>query len=367
MDPNFVLTKDTMQNRYLRQILMPEVGELGQGRLKKTSVLVVGLGGLGTPAALYLAAAGVGRLGLIDYDTVDVSNLHRQILYSTQEQGASKVECAKQRLTSFNPEITIETYNERLSIANAEKIMTKYDVILDGADNFATRYLVHDAAFFLKKTLVSASVLGFEGQLTVFSPGEPCYRCLYPEPPPAGSVPSCAEAGVFGVAPGIMGTLQANEVLKHILGIGDVLNSQILMVNILNSQFIKLKMTKNPDCPLCGTHPSIKSLQEENFVCSTDSKIKEINYQDLQSWSKNKHFQLLDVREAKELLEGLLDYTHHIPLKELEERYTSLSQETPIVVYCQTGGRSLKACTLLQAKGYHVYNLQGGLPKKVSP
>ncbi len=355
-----------MQNRYARQILMSEVGNAGQEQLRRASVLIVGLGGLGTPAALYLAAAGVGRLGLIDYDTVDVSNLHRQILYSTAEQGTAKVESAKKRLQALNPEITIEIYSERLSLSNAEKIFSQYDVILDGADNFATRYLVNDAAFFLKKTLVSASVLGFEGQLIVFSPNDPCYRCLYPEPPPAGSVPSCAEAGVLGVAPGIMGTLQAAEVLKHILNIGEVLKSQMLMVNILNSQFTKFKIAKNPDCPLCGKSPSIKNLKEENFVCSTDVKIKEMTFKEFQHWSKNKNFQLLDVREAKEFVEGKLNYTHHIPLQELEQKLAALSQETPIVVYCRSGGRSLKACTLLQAKGFRVYNLQGGLQKSVT-
>lgn len=352
-----------MKNRYSRQILMPEVGEAGQKRLKKASVLFIGLGGLGSPAALYLAAAGVGRLGLIDFDKVDVSNLHRQILYDTTQEGVAKTKAAQERLRNLNPEVELEVFNEKLSIDNAEKIFERFDIILDGADNFATRYLTNDAAYFSKKILVSASVLGFEGQLTVFTPESPCYRCLYPEPPPQGLVPSCAEAGVLGVAPGMMGVLQANEVLKIVLSIGESLSSKLLLVNLLNSDFTKLQIEKNPDCPLCGAAPSIKQLKEENFVCSTDVKIKEVSMHELKRWTKT--YQLLDVREASEFAEGKLDYTHHIPLQELEHKYVDLSQETPIVVYCRSGGRSMKACAFLQSKGLLVYNLSGGIQKSV--
>jgi len=355
--------ENEMKNRYSRQILMPEVGEQGQKRLNEASVLLIGLGGLGSPAALYLAAAGVGRLGLIDFDKVDVSNLHRQILYDTTQQGEPKTAAAEVRLRNLNPDVNLEVFNEKLTIENAKKIFDQFDIILDGADNFATRYLTNDAAFFSKKTLVSASVLGFEGQLTVFAPNSLCYRCLYPEPPPQGLVPSCAEAGVLGVAPGLMGILQANEVLKIILNIGDSLKSKLLLVNLLSSEFTKLQIEKNPDCPLCGVKPSITELKEENFVCSTDVKIKEISMHELKQWSKT--YQLLDVRETSEFTEGILNYTHHIPLQELELKYHDLSQETAVVVYCRSGGRSMKACTFLQSKGYLVYNLTGGIQKNL--
>ncbi|MGE0633872.1 MAG: molybdopterin-synthase adenylyltransferase MoeB [Pseudobdellovibrionaceae bacterium] len=349
--------------RYARQIRMPEVGEQGQLKLKNSAVLVIGLGGLGSPAALYLAAAGVGRLGLIDYDVVDVSNMHRQVLYSTDQIQKSKAEGAKERLSALNPEIKLEVYNEKLSIENALTLFVKYDLILDGADNFATRYLSNDAAFFAKKTLISASILGFEGQLSVFSQKGFCYRCLYPEPPPSGSVPSCAEAGVLGVLPGLFGVLQATEALKIILSLGETLESKILSANTLTMDFMKLEAFKNPECPLCGANPKIKSLREEHFVCSTDVRIRELTPEDFISWQKQKTFQLLDVREAEEFSEGKLSYTHHIPLKELENKYQALSQETPIVVYCRAGGRSQKACEFLQTKGFQVWNLEGGIQK----
>lgn len=350
--------------KYSRQIQMPEVGVEGQLKLKNSSVLVIGLGGLGSPAALYLAAAGVGRLGLIDFDVVDISNLHRQILYTEAEAQKSKTLCGRERLKASNSDIQIETYNERLSIENALRIFAKYDLILDGADNFATRYLSNDAAFFSGKTLISASVLGFEGQLSVFSKKGFCYRCLYPEPPPAGSVPSCAEAGVLGVLPGVMGVLQATEALKMLLSIGESLESQILNADLLTMDFSRLKAFKNPDCPLCGKNPKIRELKVEHFICSTDTQVSEISIEELEDWKKNKNFQLLDVREASEFSEGKLDYTHHIPIKELESQYSTLSQETPIIVYCKMGGRSRKACEFLTSKGYKAYSLKGGLPKK---
>lgn len=353
------LSPDEKQ-RYSRQIRMPELGESGQLKLKNASVLVIGLGGLGSPATLYLAAAGVGRIGIIDYDTVDISNLHRQILYSTDQNKKSKVESAKERLLGLNSEIKIDTYEEKLSLKNALSLFSKYDFILDGADNFATRYLSNDAAFFAKKTLISASILGFEGQLSVFSPRAFCFRCLYPEPPPSGSVPSCAEAGVLGVLPGVMGTLQAAEALKHILSLGKSLESQILMVNLLSMEFTKLSAFKNPDCPLCGKSPTIKDLKEENFICSTEKLVEEISASEFKQWSKNKTFQLLDVREASEFSEGKLAYTHHIPLGDLEHKFSVLSQETPIIVYCRSGGRSRKACEFLLSRGYRVFNLADG-------
>ncbi len=345
--------------RYSRQILIEDVGEEGQLKLKKAAVLIVGLGGLGSPLALYLAAAGVGRLGLIDSDKVDVSNLHRQVLYDESNLGQLKTSAAVENLKKLNPNIEFISHNERLDASNALSIFSKYDIIADGADNFATRYLVNDAAFFSQKTLVSASILGFEGQMSVFKPGGPCYRCLFPEPPPAGTVPSCAEAGVFGALPGIFGSLQAAEVIKTILGAGESLSGYMLSGNTLDMNWVKLKIFRNPECLLCGEKPEIKKLEEKNFICATDTKIKSISAVELKS--KIKSFQVLDVREKFELDFCKLSYTHHIPMRELELRYNELSQETPIVVYCRSGVRSSRAAQFLKSKGFDIYNLSGGI------
>lgn len=347
--------------RYSRQTIMPELGAEGQLRLKSSSILIVGLGGLGSPAALYLAAAGVGKLGLVDDDSVDVSNLHRQVLYETSQIGQSKARMAGEKLQKLNPHVQCVIHSERLTAQNSRQLFSQYDFILDGADNFATRYLTNDTAFFTEKILISASVLGFEGQISVFdSKTGPCYRCLYPEPPPAGSVPSCAEAGVLGAMPGMMGSLQAIEALKLILGL-PTLQSQLLLVEGLEMNVTKLRISKNPDCPLCGVNPKIRELKEENFVCAADSKVKEITHQELEKLMKNQALQLLDVREGSEFSEGKLSYTHHIPLADLEKNYQSLALETPLVIYCRSGSRSLKACQFLTAKGYNVMNLKGGI------
>lgn len=345
--------------RYSRQLLMHELGEEGQLRLKKASVLVVGLGGLGSPLAYYLAAAGIGRLGLIDFDKVDISNLHRQILYKESDEGSLKVDAAVANLRALNSNIEIIGHNERLDALNALRLFKNYDVIADGADNFATRYLVNDAAFFAGKPLVSASILGFEGQISVFKPGGPCYRCLFPEPPPAGTVPSCAEAGVLGALPGIYGSLQAVEVIKTILDIGRSLSGHLLTGNILEMDWQKFKIAQDPNCPLCGQKPTIKKIEEKNFVCATGSAVKSISAEDLKK--KLASFQVLDVRENFELEICALDYTHHIPVKELEKRYIELSLETPVVVYCKSGGRSSRAAQFLKSKGFDVYNLSGGI------
>lgn len=340
---------------------MPELGRQGQERLKTARVLLVGVGGLGCPAALYLTAAGVGRLGLIDPDRVDISNLQRQILYTMSDLGQPKAEAAAGRLRLLNPHVEFDVYSEALTAKNALKIFSDYDLILDGADNFATRFLTNDAAFFSGKTLISASVLGFEGQLSVFAPQRACYRCLYPEPPPAGSVPSCTENGVLGVQPGLMGLLQAQEALKIILNLSEPLQSELLLFNSLALQMDRMKIARSPDCPLCSANAKIRDLQEEHFVCAVDSDIPEVKAGELSTWLNRSGVQILDVRDSSEFSEGRLPFTHHIPLPQIEARAFELAMETPVLVYCRSGGRSLKACTILKSKGFRVFNLAGGI------
>jgi sulfur-carrier protein adenylyltransferase/sulfurtransferase len=352
--------------RYSRQTILPELGEAGQLKLKNARVLIVGIGGLGAPAALYLAAAGVGTIGLLDDDVVSISNLHRQIIYDSTQVEQPKVIMAQQRLKNLNPEIKLISHQQRLNAQNALKIFSQYDFVLDGADNFLTRYLVNDASFMSGIPLISASILGFEGQLAVFN--EPhkdslCYRCLYPEPPPAGTQPSCAEAGVLGSLPGFMGSLQATEVLKRIIGIGNLSPGQLLIYNALELEFHKMKVVKNTNCPLCGNTPTIHDLNEENFVCSSDIKNKtpSITAKELEARLHKLDFQLLDVREPAELDICKLPLTHHIPLQRLFADYNILALETPVIVYCKSGRRSLEACKLLQTKGYRAINLTGGI------
>ncbi len=352
------LSKEELK-RYSRQLTLEQVGEAGQQKLKDASVLIVGVGGLGSPASLYLAAAGVGRIGLIDFDIVDNSNLHRQILFSTSDQGQSKAEVAKKKLLDLNPSIQIESYNHRLSADNAREIFSKYDFICDGADNFSTRYIVNDAAFFAGKPLISASILGFEGQFSVFNlKNGPCYRCLYPEPPPAGQVPSCAEAGVLGVLPGMMGSLQATAILKLILGLHHSETHQLILYDAIQMNWTNLEISKNPDCPLCGNQPSIREMKEIVFTCEA---IAGISPQQLQAQLGSPKFQLLDVREGFEREICQIPGSLHIPLAQLSTNWTRLSQETPVVVYCKSGGRSRKACELLTQKGFHCQNLEGGI------
>ena len=340
---------------------MPEVGPGGQRKLSEAKVLLVGLGGLGSPAALYLAAAGVGTLGLIDFDRVDETNLQRQVIYFSQDSGKPKALAAKERLLQLNPEIKIEAFDEKLTLHNALSLFAKFDYIVDGADNFATRFLVNDASYFSGKPLVSASVLAFEGQLCVFNLKKgPCYRCLFAEPPPAGSVPSCTEIGVLGTMPGMMGVMQANEVLKLILGLNEQSSGKMFLWNGLANEMTSLDIQKNPECALCGKNKTITELKEQNFVCSLDQDIPQITEAELIEGLQKKNFQILDVREASELAQGKLNFNFHIPLGNLEKEYSQISQETPLLIYCQSGIRSLKACELLKSKGYHVLNLQGG-------
>jgi sulfur-carrier protein adenylyltransferase/sulfurtransferase len=355
------LTKEDIK-RYSRQIILKNVGESGQLKIKKSSVLIVGVGGLGSPAALYLAAAGIGRIGLIDFDVIDISNLQRQILYASEQEGQSKAEVAKKRLKELNPLIQIDAYPERLTIKNALGLFEKYDYILDGADNFSTRYLVNDASYFSSKPLISASIMGFEGQLSVFNRNHgPCYRCLYPEPPHLGSVQSCAEAGVLGVLPAVMGSLQATEVLKLILDLNQNQSNQLLIYDALTLNFTNLEIEKNSDCPLCGQNPMIKELNEVHFVCNLNNdNIEEISPTELKKHLIEKNIQLLDVRENFEHELGYIEFSLHVPLNEIEHSWSKLSQETPVVIYCKSGQRSLQACQILAKKGFRCMNLQGG-------
>lgn len=355
------------KSRYSRQMLMPEVGLSGQIKLKEASVLIVGLGGLGSPLALYLAAAGIGRLGLIDGDRVDLSNLHRQILYTSQDVGQLKATAAAARIKELNPNVEVEIFNERLHKNNVLGLFRRFDVIADGADNFSTRYMVNDAAYLTQRRLVSASILGFEGQLSSYdfskTHSNPCFRCLFPEPPPHGTVPSCAESGVLGALPGIFGSMQAAEILKMILRDSSA-SGNLILGDIAGMNFSSMKFNKNPECPLCGEHPKIKDLQEEHWVCSTDGN------QNSPEWGADdfrekvrsgESFQLLDVREDFELLEASLQYTTHIPLGQLKDRHQELDLETPVVVYCQSGIRSLQAVQFLRTKGFKAINLRGGI------
>src|SRR3954467_3937683 len=364
-----MLTKSE-RARYARHLILPEVGEAGQEKLKAGSVLVVGAGGLGSPVGLYLAAAGVGRIGLVDFDDVDASNLHRQVLYGASDVGKPKLDAARARLQDLNPEIAIETHGAALTSENALAIIEKYDVIVDGTDNFATRYLVNDACVLLRKPNVYGSIFRFEGQASVFASEEgPCYRCLYPEPPPPGLVPSCAEGGVLGILPGLIGVMQATEVIKLILGVGEPLIGRLLLIDALGMKFRELKLRKNPDCPVCGTHPTVTKLIDYNEFCGirgeekpVGSGVPEIQVEELKRRldAKDDLF-VLDVREPHEYqicnIGGYL-----IPLNDLPKRVNELDSSREIVVHCKMGGRSAKAVAFLQQAGFSkIHNLAGGI------
>jgi sulfur-carrier protein adenylyltransferase/sulfurtransferase len=353
--------------RYSRHLIMPEVGLEGQKAIKSSSVLIVGAGGLGTPSATYLAAAGVGRIGIVDFDIIEKSNLHRQILYSEQDVGKSKADVAKERLLQINPYISIELHKVRLDSSNALDIMKNYDYILDGTDNFPTRYLVNDACVLLGKPNVYASIFRFEGQASVFYAKEgPCYRCLYPEPPPPGLVPSCAEGGVLGVLPGIMGSIQAAETIDLIIGKGTPLIGRLLLFDALEMRFRELKLRKNPDCPICGTNPTIKELIDYEAFCGMDEKVKpeaEITSTALkQIIDNNGSVTLLDVREPFEYQICKIEGSKLIPLGQLTQRVNELDTADDIVVYCHSGMRSAQAVGFLKGLGFKkVKNLKGGI------
>ncbi|MCS7199749.1 MAG: molybdopterin-synthase adenylyltransferase MoeB [Caldimicrobium sp.] len=362
--------------RYSRHLLIPEVGIKGQRRLKASKVLIIGTGGLGSPVALYLAAAGVGKIGLVDYDTVDESNLQRQILHSQHTIGVPKVESAKERLLEINPYIEIETYPVLLNRDNVWDILKDYDLVIDGTDNFPTRYLLNDALYFLNKPLIYGSIFRFEGQVTVFyAQRGPCYRCLYPEPPPPGTVPSCAEGGVFGVLPGVIGALQATEAIKILLGIGKPLIGKLLLYDALHMEFRQLNLRKDPHCPLCGERPTIRELVDYENFCGVElqpsSPEYEISPQELkEKLSRATSLQIIDVREPHEWEICNLPGSLFISLEELPSRIAELDPTKEYIVVCKVGKRSYNALELLLGAGLKAYHLKGGLnayAKEVDP
>lgn len=363
-----VLTHEEIR-RYSRHLLMPEVGLAGQKKLKAASVLIIGAGGLGSPAALYLAAAGVGRIGLVDFDVVDESNLQRQILHGTSWVGKPKLASAKARLLDLNPDITVETHEVLLNSQNALDILRDYDIIIDGTDNFPTRYLVNDACVFLGKPLIYGSIFRFEGQATVFDARVgPCYRCLYPEPPPPGLVPSCAEGGVFGVLPGVIGAIQATEAIKLIIGQGEPLIGRLLLYDALSMQFRELRLRKNPACPVCGENPTIRELIDYEAFCGVrviEEHVTEfdITPRELKAMLERDGQQivLLDVREPHEWEICHLEGAVLIPLRELPEQLHRLDPTREYVVYCKSGARSAQAARILQSAGLRVKHLRGGI------
>ncbi|MGH9365849.1 MAG: molybdopterin-synthase adenylyltransferase MoeB [Thermoanaerobaculia bacterium] len=355
--------------RYSRHLIMPEVGLEGQKKLKAARVLAIGTGGLGSPLALYLAAAGVGTLGLVDFDVVDDSNLQRQILFGTKDVGRPKLSAAVERLEGVNPNVTIVPFEERLSSENALSIFRDFDIVADGTDNFPTRYLVNDACVLTGKPNVYASIFRFEGQASVFWAARgPCYRCLYSEPPPPGLVPSCAEGGVLGILPGLLGVLQATEVVKLILGTGEPLIGRLLLVDALGMRFRELKLRKNPDCVICGKNPTVTKLIDYEAFCGVEPEapaagIPEIHVEELKNLrDRRAAFVLVDVREPHEFAICSFPESVKIPLGSLAQNVNRLSTADEIVVHCKTGGRSAKAVQFLQQAGFKkVRNLSGGI------
>ena len=355
--------------RYSRHLIMPEVTIEGQRRLKEGSALLVGAGGLGSPASLYLAAAGVGRIGIVDFDVVDESNLQRQILHDTSWLGKPKLESAKARLSALNPHIEIETYDAALTRDNALVIMKDYDVVVDGTDNFETRYLTNDACYFLKKPNVYGSIFRFEGQASVFWPDRgPCYRCLYPEPPPPGLVPSCAEGGVLGILPGVIGGIQATEALKILMGIGEPLVGRLLLYDALAMGFKQLRLRRSPDCPLCGESPTIHELQDYTVFCGVEDAeilegVEEITAPELKlRLEAGDELEMVDVREPHEWAICRIDGARSVPLGTLAERLHEFDSSRTYVMQCKVGVRSAKAIGQLQQAGFRrLLNLRGGV------
>ena len=353
--------------RYSRHLIMPEVTAEGQRRLKAARVLCIGAGGLGSPTALYLAAAGIGTIGIVDFDKVDLSNLQRQILHGTKDIGRGKLDSAQDRLRDINPEIEIELHHCRFSSENASQIVSEYDIVVDGSDNFATRYLSNDVCVFERKPNVYGSVFRFEGQTTVFAPhlGGPCYRCLFPEPPPPDTVPNCAQAGVLGVLPGIIGMLQAIETIKLIVGIGEPLIGRLLHFDALKVRFRELNLRRDAQCPVCGENPTIFSPIDYDQFCGVrgDEAIPAMSAHELKGkMDAREAFELIDVREPFEYEIARIDGSKLIPLGEITERTDELQREQTIVVHCHSGGRSAEAVRLLQQRGFtNVYNLEGGI------
>jgi adenylyltransferase/sulfurtransferase len=359
--------------RYSRHLIMPEVGMDGQLKLKAAKVLCIGTGGLGSPLALYLAAAGVGRIGLVDFDVVDTTNLQRQIIHGTKDVGRKKLDSAADTMRDINPNVVIDRHEVALSSENALGILKDYDIVVDGTDNFPTRYLVNDACVLLGKPNVYGSIFRFEGQATIFGyPGGPCYRCLYPEPPPPGLVPSCAEGGVLGILPGIIGVIQATETVKLILGSGEPLIGRLLLYDALAMRFRELKLRKNPECPMCGEHRTIHQLIDYHQFCGIPQhppqpepgvSENEIEAPALKAkMDRGDQFVLVDVREPHEFQIGRIPGSVLIPLGEVPKRVNELNTADEIVVHCKSGMRSAKAADFLRQSGFKkVKNLKGGI------
>ncbi len=357
--------------RYSRHLTLPEVGVEGQERLKAASVLCIGAGGLGAPVTMYLAAAGVGRIGLVDFDVVDETNLQRQIIHGTRDVGRSKLQSAVETLGDINPHVKLDARETRLTSANALDIFRPYDIVVDGTDNFPTRYLSNDACVLLKKPNVYGSIFRFEGQASVFAPhlGGPCYRCLFPEPPPPGLAPSCAEGGVLGVLPGIIGVIQATEAIKLILGKGDTLVGRLLLFNALDMQFREMKLRRDKNCPLCGEHPTVTQLIDYNQFCGIQPETPmqptpdEIPAAELATMLKRGDpFLLVDVREPNELDICRIPGATLLPLSALPQRFGELPKDQPIVLHCKAGKRSMKALQFLRQQGYaNLRSVRGGI------
>ena len=359
--------------RYSRHLILPEVGMAGQKKICSASVLCIGAGGLGSPIAMYLAAAGVGKLGLVDFDTVDFSNLQRQIIHGTPDVGRPKSESAKDTINGINPGVEVVLHNVRLSSENAMEIIGQYDIVVDGTDNFPTRYLTNDACVLLKKPNIYGSIFRFEGQASVFAPslGGPCYRCLYPEPPPPGMVPSCAEGGVLGVLPGIIGCIQATEILKMALGKGSSLVGRLLLFNALDMKFREVKLRRDPQCPLCGDKPTITKLIDYEQFCGIPaepatpaSNPDEVTVQEMKKALSDpkQGIKVIDVREPDEYQIAHIDGVPLVPLSTLPQKFTDLDPNTTYYIHCKSGIRSLKALKFLREQGFkYLKSVKGGI------
>ena len=355
--------------RYSRHLIIPEVGMAGQLKLKEAKVLLIGAGGLGAPLGLYLAAAGVGRLGVVEFDVVDFTNLQRQVIHGTNDVGRKKLDSAAESMREINPNVRIDRFDTALTSENALGILKDYDVVVDGTDNFPTRYLVNDACVLLGKPNVYGSIFRFEGQATVFAyRGGPCYRCLYPEPPPPGLVPSCAEGGVLGILPGLIGLVQATEAVKLILGIGEPLSGRLLLYDALNMRFRELKLRRDPECPVCGDHPTIRELIDYHQFCGvlrqTAAPVEgQMEVTELKTkMDRGDNFVLVDVRKPHEYEICRIPGSQLIPLRDLPKRVGELNPADEIVVHCKSGGRSAKAVEFLTKAGFpKVWNLSGGI------
>jgi adenylyltransferase/sulfurtransferase len=362
------LLRPDQAERYRRHLTLPEFGLEGQRKLLGANILLIGVGGLGCPVAQYLAAAGVGRLGLVDPDRVDASNLQRQVLYGTADVGRLKVDVARDRIAAMNPDVCVETFDVKLSSENALELLRGWDILVDGSDNFPTRYLTNDACVLLAKPNVYGSVYRFEGQATVFDARRgPCYRCLFPEPPLPGQVPSCAEAGVLGVLPGMVAMIQATEAIKLVTGIGEPLLGRLLQLDALEMDFSEYRVRKDPECPVCGEHPTVTRLIDYEGFCGVarGPSVAELSVSELHTLRlRGEELLLLDVREPGEAALARIQGARLLPLGELESRWGELTEwkDRPIVVHCHRGGRSAQACALLREKGFvRVWSLRGGI------